>query len=147
MSSAKKRKKNTFKEYVTTNPNRNFALVEIVPSIREKENPGSNEKQTFIAGVEIIHDRIHSVPEGKQPEELELIHEKKMFSLLGNESSMEKENTVPIVKETSILGVEFTHDRKDPVHEVKKIEPRKRFVTTKFECAVCKKYFAYKKCY
>ena len=113
----------------------------------EKENPGSNEKETLNVGVEIIHDRKDSVHEWKQPEELVLVHEEKMFSLLENESSMEKENPVPIVKETLNVGGEFTHDRTDPVHEVKKakkIQPRKRFVTTKFECAVCNRYFAYK---
>ena len=74
---AKKRKMNIAKAYLSSNPDRNLDLVEIVPSFLDKENLESDVKETFSVGVEVSHDRNDPGHEGKQPKKIKLDHEGK----------------------------------------------------------------------
>ena len=134
----KKRKINIAKEYISANPDGNLAIDDIVSSSLEKENPA--------------FDVTYPVPDRKQLKEIELsIEERESLSEANNptknrkikiakeyvssnparnldlieivSSFLEKENPESDVKETFSVGVEVTHDRKDPGHEGK--QPKK----------------------
>ena len=134
----KKRKINIAKEYISANPDGNLAIDDIVSSSLEKENPAFDvtypvHDRKQLKEIELSIEERESLSEANNPTKNRKIKIAKEYvssnparnlDLIEIVSSfLEKENPESDVKETFSVGVEVTHDRKDPGHEGK--QPKK----------------------
>ena len=157
---AKKRKMNIAKAYVSSNPDRNLDLVEIVPSFLDKENLESDVKETFSVGVEVSHDRNDPGHEGKQSKEIELVHEVKQpeqIATLHEEEKSVFEASKHVQNRNKITADECVVANPDGTFQCTVcnaiVKQRRNFIRhfqtvheklKPFQCAECKKCFSSK---